>query len=463
MRAAAPPAERQWHPSADTRISADLLAFVLRTPRWFWVAAGLLAALAGAGAAAEGLMVLRGLQLLGLTNTVQWAVLIANFVFWVGISHAGVMISAILRLAQAEWRRPISRAAEVLALFALLTAGLFPLIHTGRVWRTAYWIAPYDFTRNIWPNPRSALIWDPSAILTYLSGTVLFIYTGLIPDLASARDHSAGWRRRLYGFLAMGFRGTARQWRVQKAAGPLMAALILAVFVSVHSIVAWDFAVTVLPGWHTTVLAPFFVAGAVHSGVAGVVIAMVALRRVLRAQAYITAEHLDVIGRLQVVVGLVYLFFFLLDFYFSLFSRGELERRIWELRLFAPPTNVLFYTQVLATLVVPLPLLAWRRLRRSAPAMLALALLINAGMWLERYLFVVTPLSLKQPFVFTWVTTYEPRPIEYVFTAAAFGLVALGVLLFAKLLPIIPLWEIREGRLLEQEVRTVRLREPAAP
>src|SRR5919199_3509434 len=169
------------------QINGDLLRFVLGTPRWFWLAGGGLVLVLGVGVVTEALMILVGLQILGLTNIQYWAVLITNFIFWVGISHAGVMISAILRLTHAEWRRPITRCAEVLAVFALATAGLFPLIHTGRVWRTIYWVFPYDFTRDVWPNVRSALIWDPSAIVTYLTGTILFVYVDLIPDLAMAR------------------------------------------------------------------------------------------------------------------------------------------------------------------------------------------------------------------------------------------------------------------------------------
>ena len=250
------------------RIDRDLLRFALRRPpRWFWWSALVLGALLGAAVLAEAAMVVVGLQLLGLTNTVYWAVLIANFIFWVGISHAGVMISAILRLTRAEWRRPITRSAEVLAVFALTTAGLFPLIHTGRVWRTIYWIFPYDFARDVWPGVRSPLVWDPAAIVTYLTATILFVYVGLIPDLAVARDRAADRRRAVYGALALGFRGTTRQWRIQAVAGQLLPALILPVFVSVHSIVSFDFSMAIVPGWHSTVFAPYFVIGAVWSGV----------------------------------------------------------------------------------------------------------------------------------------------------------------------------------------------------
>ena len=444
------------------RIDEELLAFVLRRPpRWFWWAAGLLGAFLAAALVSEAVMIVVGLEVMGLTNTVYWAVLIANFIFWVGISHAGVMISAILRLTRAEWRRPITRSAEVLAVFALTTAGLFPLIHTGRVWRTIYWIFPYDFARDVWPGVRSPLVWDPAAIVTYLTATILFVYVGLIPDLAVARDRAADRRRAVYGALALGFRGTTRQWRIQAVAGQLLPALILPVFVSVHSIVAWDLSMTLLPGWHTTALAPYFVIGAVHSGLAGVVTTMVVLRRALGLRDYITRDHLDAVGRLQVVVVLGYVFFVLTDFYFGLFAGDALNRRIWELRLLTPPTSWLSYAQLATTVLIPLPLWLIRRVRRSFGWMLALSFLVNVGMWLERYILVVTPLNYKQPFTFTWVEPYAPQPVEYALSLGAVALVATGLLLFAKLLPIVPLWDVKEGQVVASELQVGRARVPA--
>ena len=444
-----------------TQINQDLLAFVLRTPRWFWLVAGALLLVVGGGVLSEVGIIFFGLQLMGLTNTVYWATFIANFIFWVGISHAGVMISSILRLTHAEWRRPITRAAEVLAIFSLVAASIFPLIHTGRVWRTMYWIFPYDFTRNIWPNVRSALVWDPSAIVTYLTGTILFVYIDLIPDLAVARDRSTGWRRALYRPLAMGFVGTQRQWRIQTVAGQLLSGLILAVFVSVHSIVAWDLAMAIDPGWHSTVMAPYFVIGAVHSGVAAVVTTMVLLRFALHLEDYITHEHFDTIGRLQLVVSLAYLFFFLMDLYFGLFQRDPVEVSLWQLRLTTPPTSWLFYLQVLTALCIPFPFWLFRRCRRSVPVMFAVSLVVNVGMFLERYLLVVTPLSYKHPFTFLWVPTYVPRLVEYLITGAAVALVAAGVLIFAKLLPIIPLWDVKEGQVLKRSLLLGRAAVPA--
>jgi Ni/Fe-hydrogenase subunit HybB-like protein len=377
------------------------------------------------------------------------------------MSHAGVMISAILRLTQAEWRRPITRSAEMLAVFSLITAAIFPIIHTGRLWRTAYWVFPYDFSRNVWPDVRSALIWDPSAIVTYLLGTLLFVYVDVIPDAAVARDRANGWRKRVYAVLALGFRGTSRQWRLQEAAGQLVSALVLAVFVSVHSIVAWDLSMAIQPAWHSTALAPYFVVGAVYSGVAGVVTAMIALRRALGVQRYITHKHFDALGRLLLAVAPAYFFFFLTDFYFGIFSRNPNEIQIWTLRLFEPPTNILFGIQVL-TLLAPIPFWFFKSCRTNMAVMFWTSVSVNVGMWLERYLLVVTPLQLKQPFTFLWIPTYVPSIVEGIATLASFALVVLGVVVFARMLPIVPLWDEKEGQVLSTKVRVGQLDIPAA-
>jgi Ni/Fe-hydrogenase subunit HybB-like protein len=451
-------------PPSASRVNDDLLRFVLGrpAPRWFWITVVILSLIVLAAVAAVGGLVLDGLQLLGLSDNVYWAIFIADFIFGVGMSHAGVMVSAILRLTQAEWRRPITRIAEMLAVFSLITAAIFPIIHTGRLWRTAYWVFPYDFNRGIWPDVRSALIWDPSAIVTYLLGTLLFVYVDLIPDAAVARDRARGWQKRLYAALALGFRGTSRQWRLQEVAGQLVSALVLAVFVSVHSIVAWDLSMAIQPGWHSTALAPYFVVGAVYSGVAGVLTAMIVLRRALHLERYITGQHFDALARLLLVVAPAYLFFFLTDFYFGLFSRDPNELQIWQLRLFEPPTNILFYVQVATTLVIPVPFWFFRRFRRNPGVMFWTSISVNVGMWLERYLLVVTPLQLKQPFTFGWIPTYVPSVVEGIATLASFALLGLGVIVFAKLLPIVPLWDEKEGQVLSTTVRVGRLDVPAA-
>ncbi|MPZ16080.1 MAG: molybdopterin oxidoreductase, partial [Chloroflexi bacterium] len=408
-----------------TKVNEDLLRFPLHTPLWFWVAAGGLGLVVGAGLIAFALILYFGLQLLAYTDRILWAVLITNFVFWIGISHAGVMISAILRLTQAEWRRPVTRAAEILTVFALGTAALFPIIHTGRPWRTIYWVFPYDFFRGIWPDIRSALVWDPSAVFTYLTGSVLFVYVALIPDLAVIRDRVIGWRRPVYSVLALGFRGTSRQWRFQTIAGILLSALILPIFVSVHSIVSWDFAMALTPGWHATIFPPYFVIGAVHSGVSAVATLMAVLRWVFKFDDYITPDHFDALGRLLIVVSTTWLFFFMMDFYWSIAGADPVEVSMWELRTSIPPYNVLFPLFLLTAYFIPVPIWLFRRFRRNIAVMFWTSLLVNVGMWLERFILIVPPLSFKQPFTFLWQEVYAPRPIEYVLVAASFALVAL--------------------------------------
>ena len=233
------------------QVNRDLLRSILETPKWFWPVVGILGLIVLIAAIIIGYMINRGLGITGLNRPIFWGFFITNFVFWIGISHAGVMLSAILRLAKAEWRRPATRAAEVLTIFSLMTAMIMPIIDTGRHWRILYWAFRYDFARGIWPNVRTPLIWDPSAILTYLTSSTLFVLIALIPDFSVLRDRTTGISHRIYGLLAMGWEGNARQWKLQIIAGVLLSALILPVFVSVHSIVSWDFGMAVAAkSWH---------------------------------------------------------------------------------------------------------------------------------------------------------------------------------------------------------------------
>ena len=283
-------------------------------------------------------MINLGMGVTGLNRPVMWGFFIVNFVFWIGISHAGVMLSAILRLSKAEWRRPATRAAEVLTVFSLMTAMLMPLIHTGRPWRLVYWIytipfIPYDFARGIWPNVRSPLVWDPSAVYTYLTSSILFVLVALIPDLAVLRDRTSsnprGISHKIYTVLAMGWQGNPRQWKLQIIAGVLLSALILPVFVSVHSIVSWDFgmAIAVKP-WHSTIFAPYFVVGAVHSGVSAVAFVMIILRWIYGWQDYIRHEHIDALGRLLIVVATGWFYFFVMEVIFGFLRTGGGRNRL---------------------------------------------------------------------------------------------------------------------------------------
>ena len=435
------------------QINEDLLRPVLTTPRWFWPVVVFLGLIVLSAAGAFGFMVNQGLGITGLNRPVMWGFMITNFVFWVGISHAGVMISSILRLAQAEWRRPVTRAAEVLTVLALTTAALFPVMHVGRPWRVLYWPLPYDFSRGIWPNIRSPLIWDPAAIGSYLSGSVLFIYTVLIPDLAVARDRTTGWRHTFYSALALGWRGTTRQWRLQGIAGLLLSALILPVFVSVHSIVSWDFAVTIgVQGWHATIFAPYFVLGAILSGVSAVVSIMALMRWLFHWDKYILPDHFDALGRLLVVVGFAWFYLFFLEFSFGLLAREPGEVALRNAQVFEKPWGILFAIFIFTAFIVPVAFWFFKKVRRNIKLMFALSLLVNIGMWMERFLIIVPGLARKQGLTFSW-GTYRPSPVEMILVAGSFALVLLGMLLFAKFFPIVPLYEQKEAQIFRADLQ----------
>ena len=436
----------------DAQINRELLDVVLRTPMWWVVIVSILGLIVAGAASAFGFMMNQGLGVTGLQQPIFWGFFITNFIFWVGISHAGVMISAILRLSQAEWRRPMVRAAETMTVFALMTSLLQPLIHAGRPWRIFYWVFPYDWARGIWPDVRSPLVWDPTAIITYLTSSSLFVYTALIPDLAIIRDRSTGWRRTVYGILALGWHGNPRQWKLQGIAGILLSALILPVFVSVHSIVSWDFGVSLVPSWHVTVFAPYFVIGAVHSGVSAVVTLMILMRKLYRLENFIWEEHIDAVARLLIVVATAWLFFFWLDLVFALWLKEEQEMTVWHLRLFEPPWSWLFLVFIVFSYIIPVPLWMFRRVRRSFTWMLWTSLMVNVGMFLERLIIIVPALMRKGPWVFTY-DTYRPSAVEVTLIVGSIALVALLLMLFSKFFPLIPIWEEKEGQKLIDEIK----------
>ena len=444
----------------DAQINRELLHVVFTTPLWWVVLVGLLGLVVGAAVVAVGFMVNMGLGLTGLRQPVFWGFFITNFVFWIGVSHAGVMISAILRLSQAEWRRPMVRAAEMMTVFSLMTAMMMPLVHAGRPWRIIYWIFPYDFARGIWPDIRSPLIWDPVAIFTYLISSSLFVYTALIPDLAVIRDRSKGsWRYPIYAALSLGWHGNPRQWKLQGLAGILLSALILPVFVSVHSIVSWDFGVSLVPSWHVTVFAPYFVIGAVHSGVSAVVTLLIIMRKLYHLENYIWEEHIDALARLLIVVATAWFFFFWLDFVFALWLKEEQELTVWNLRLFEAPWAWLFLTFFVTSYLIPVPLWLFRRVRRSFTWMLWTTLLVNVGMWLERFLIIVPGLVRKGPMVFDYAT-YRPSPVEITIVIGTLAMVPFLLLLFSKFFPLIPLWEEKEGQKLIDHVQVGNVQVP---
>ena len=443
------------------QINRDLLRGIFENPVKYWLIIFFLSIVVIGAMCAAGWMVNRGIGVTGLNRPVFWGFFITNFVFWIGISHAGVMLSAILRLSKAEWRRPATRAAEVLTIFSLMTAVLMPFIHTGRPWRLMYWVFPYDFSRGIWPDIRSPLVWDPSAVNTYLLSSILFVFIALVPDLAVIRDRSRGIRRLIYSGLSLGWRGTPRQWKLQAIAGILLSALILPVFVSVHSIVSWDFGMAVsVSSWHSTIFAPYFVIGAVHSGVSGVVTVMILIRWLFHWEDYIRREHIDALGRLLIVIALGWFYFFAMEFMFGIYGQETDELATRTLQIFSPPWSWLFLTFIITSFFFPVPLWLFRNVRRSFLLMTITTISVNIGMWLERFIIIVPGLARKQVFTQSWYT-YAPSAIEITIVSGTFALVLMMFLLFSKFFPLIPIFDIKEGQVLKDEILIGRRRVPA--
>ncbi len=448
---------------SQRQINDDLLVGVLKTPRWWWPALTVAGIVFLTGLVAFSYMLNKGVGVTGLNRPVFWGVYMVNFVFFIGISHAGIMISAILRLTQAEWRRPITRAAEVLTVFSLMSALMAaPLVHVGRPWRADLWVFPYDFARGVWINIRSPFIWDPSAVMTYLTASSLFVFVALLPDLAIIRDRTSGWIHTAYSFLCLGWRGTPRQWKLQTVAGILLSALVLPVFVSVHSIVSWDFAVQIGPeAWHSTIFAPYFIIGAIHSGVSAVATLMVVMVWAWGWDRYITKDHLDAIGRLLIVVAVTWFFFFFVEWIMALYTLEGPEKAMRELQVFVWPWSGLFVLFLLTAFFIPVPLWMFRNVRRSLLWMFITTLLVNVGMWLERFLIIVPGLMRKQPLIFDW-GSYHPSIIEIAMVAMTFAWVAIGMLLFTKVFPLIPIFDVKEGMVHRDEIKIGRRTVPAS-
>ncbi|RMF84863.1 MAG: hydrogenase [Nitrospinota bacterium] len=380
-----------------------------------------------------------GLGVAGITHPVMWATYITNFIFWVGIGHSGTLISAILFLFRCRWRNAIYRSAEAMTVFAIMTAGLFPIIHLGRPWYF-YWLLPYPQRGRLWINFRSPLVWDVFAVTTYMIVSAIFFFTGLVPDLAVVRDQATGWQQKIYRFLAQGWQGTDRQWRHYTSAYLFLAALATPLVISVHSIVSWDFTMAIVPGWHSTIFAPYFVAGAIHSGLAMVLTIVIPLRRIFQLKEYITTKHLENIAKLIITTGLILAYSYGVEFFMAWYSGNIFEKGTFAYRATGDYAGV-FWTMILFNTVVPL-FFFFRRIRTSPFWLFGFSLLINIGMWFERFIILVT--SLAHEYIpFTW-GLYKPTWVELSITAGSFAWFFLWFLLFAKLLPVVSLTEVKE-------------------
>jgi molybdopterin-containing oxidoreductase family membrane subunit len=417
-------------------IFADLLRPLESYGRRWWLAVAVSGVFVLWAAFAWGWQLFHGIGVAGIRRPVFWGFYIVNFVFWIGISHAGTLISAILRLTGAAWRRPVTRAAEAITVFALMIGGMFPIIHLGQAWKF-YWVIPYPNERLLWPNFRSPLLWDVTAIFTYLSASILYLYLPLIPDLALAGARSPGLRARLYRLLSLGWQGTSREWHALENVMKLMAAVILAVAVSVHTVVSWDFAMAITPTWHSTIFGPYFVVGAIFSGIAALVIVMAALRRFLGFERYLRPVHFDNLGKLLLLMTLVWGYFTVAEYLTIWYGKQPAEYAIFHERVygsFAP----YFWAMIALNFAVPFVLLGVKRLRTIRTITLC-GFTVLAGMWLERYLIVVSTLS--RPRLASAWGAYSPTWVEISITAGTFAGMVLLYLVFSKLFPVIAVWE----------------------
>jgi Ni/Fe-hydrogenase subunit HybB-like protein len=429
------------HPDIKSfpQVNRDILRILSRPGKGWW--ALFLLSLGGVGLffGAWFYQIVTGIGVSGLMSPVGWGVYITTFVFWVGIAHSGTLISAILFLFRAPWRQSIYRAAEAMTVFAVMTAGLFPLIHLGRVWH-GYWLIPYPNERFLWPNFRSPLLWDVFAVTTYFTVSAVFFYLGTLPDVAAARDQASGWRKKLYTVVALGWRGTDREWHHFGKAYVFLAAFATPLVLSVHSVVSWDFAMSIVPGWHATIFAPYFVAGAIFSGVAMVITLTVPLRKIFKLEAYLTVRHFDAMAKLILLTSLIVLYAYLTEFFMAWYSGEEVERSSFWNRLFGPYWWATWIMLVCNGLV---PILLWfRRVRHSIPALFVISLFINIGMWFERFVIIVTSLS-HEYMPFAW-GLYRPSVTEMAIVAGSFGWFFFWFLLFTRILPPVAIAELKE-------------------
>jgi len=349
------------------------------------------------------------------------------------------LISAILFLFRAKWRNTVARGAEAMTVFAVITAGLFPLIHAGRTWFAAYWLLPLPNTNNLWPNFRSPLSWDVSAISTYLTISLLFWYMGMVPDLASIRDRTKGFRRLVYGIMCFGWRGTAKQWHHYEAGYGFLAALATPLVLSVHSIVSWDFAMSLQPGWHTTIFPPYFVAGAILSGCAMVYTLLIPIRKMFRFEPFITTQHLEACIKLTLLTSTIVFYAYSIEFLIAWYSGNVYEWEIFVKRATGPYA---FYFWVMVFCNCIFPLLWWsKKIRNNIAISMVIAILINVGMWFERYNIIIS--SLVEDFIPGAWGHYQPSLVDIGLTVGSFGWFFFWFLIFCKFFPIISMSEIK--------------------
>lgn len=393
------------------------------------------------GAVSWGYQIAVGLGAANILHPVMWGTYLTNFVWWVGIAHSGTLISAILYLFRASWRTTISRSAEAMTVFAVMIAGLFPLIHLGRVW-VVYWILPYPNQRNLWPNFQSPLVFDVVAISTYLTVSFLFWYTGMVPDLATIRDRTTGIKSKIYGFFSLGWRGSHKYWRHYGTAYLLFAALATPLVISVHSVVSWDFALGIVPGWHSTIFAPYFVAGAIHSGLAMVLVLLIPLRRIFGFENLITMRVLEQIAKTIVLTGLIVGYSYLIEHFLAWYSGSVAEQDQFLWRMYGYYAWE-YWAMIVLNSIVPLAFFL-KKVRTSIPALVVIGVLVNIGMWFERYVIIIASEAHERD-PYSWGNYPYPSLVEFGILLGSLSLFFFLFLLFSKFLPSISITEVKEA------------------
>jgi Ni/Fe-hydrogenase subunit HybB-like protein len=423
--------------SVTDKISAIVLT--RKTPLGWWLGFLLAFALVNVLLVSITYLLVKGVGIWGIDIPVGWGFAIVNFVWWIGIGHAGTLISAILLLLKQTWRTSINRFAEAMTLFAVSCAGLFPIIHMGRPW-LAYWMFPYPSTMGVWPQFRSPLVWDVFAVSTYATVSLLFWFVGLIPDLATLRDRSPSRAGRvIYGMLAMGWRGSARHWHRYEIAYLLLAGLATPLVVSVHTVVSFDFAIAIVPGWHTTIFPPYFVAGAIYSGFAMVLTLAIPIRAIYGLEDFITMRHLENMAKVMLVTGLIVAYGYLVEAFIAWYS-GDVFERFVPFNRMAGPYALFYWGLILCNIVIPQAL--WlKRVRSSPPVLFVIAIIVNIGMWLERFIIVVT--SLHRDFLPSSWGMYSPTFWDWATFVGSIGLFLALLFLFLRFLPMISIAEMR--------------------
>ena len=439
---------RREHLAFDPRPSAELnrmsMEAMQRTGWEYWVPIAILAIISIGGFFGGWIFqIWWGLGVAGVRRPSYWGIYIISFVFWIGISHSGTFVSAVLRVFKAEFRRPITRAAEMMTSTSILVAVAMLGVDIGRTWR-GYWIVPYPNQRQIWPNFHSPFLWDEFAILTYLTGSTLYLFLPLIPDLAMAREHSSGWRHKLYRILSLGWRGTEREWRHLQMAISIFSFVIIPVMFSVHTIVSWDFAMTKVLGWRSSIFGPYFVVGAIYSGVSAVVIVLTLIRYNMRMAYFVRKEHFSALAKLILVFSFAWTYFFFNDYIVSWYP-GDLGEKNMLNMLVRGEVAPFFWAMVVFNIVIPW-LTLWNKKVRTTPALLMpVCVGINIGMFLERYI-IVTGMTRINRLPFNW-GTFQPSLTEIAIGVGALATFFLLYGLLSRLVPLIPLWEVREAQI----------------